>query len=171
VLTFRLVEIAQLRDAPLGRLVHLAGHLAGQRWSQLLTDKYGLTPAGMRVLLELSHGELDHSDVAARCFIRPATLTGVVDTLVRSGHVERVAGVTDRRRVGLALTKKGVRHTVELAELMRRRRPLTSVDADPVNAKVIREFLLELIENFSEGVDVRDGSSRGARPRQEVPQA
>ncbi|HEY2950361.1 MAG TPA: MarR family transcriptional regulator [Micromonosporaceae bacterium] len=165
------MELDQLRDAPLGRLVHLAGHLAGQRWSQLLTDKYGLTPAGMRVLLELSHGELDHSDVAARCFVRPATLTGIVDTLVRSGHVERVAGVTDRRRVRLALTEKGIQHAAGLAGLIRRRRPLTSVDADPANAAVIRAFLLELIENFSQGVDVGDGGSRGARPRQEVSQA
>jgi DNA-binding MarR family transcriptional regulator len=165
------VELDQLRDEPLGRLVHLAGHLAGQRWGQLLADKFGLTPAGMAVVLTLTrHGELTHRQVADRCFVRPGTLTGIIDTLEKNGYVQRLPAPDNRRSVHVTLTEHGAWCAREIVALTRRNRPLTSVDADPANAKVIREFLLELIWNLSRGVDVRDGGSRGARPGQEVSQ-
>lgn len=45
------------------------------------------------------HGESNHRAVADRCFVRPATLTGVVDTPERDGLVERHRDGTDRRAV------------------------------------------------------------------------
>ncbi|MEV1285826.1 MarR family winged helix-turn-helix transcriptional regulator [Micromonospora sp. NPDC049679] len=138
------------REEPLGRLVAVAGHLATQRWSQLLAERYRLTPAGMRVLLVLDReGEITHRLLADRCFIRPGTLTGVVDTLEKAGYVRRERGDGDRRAVRLALTEVGAAHAREIIALTHRSRPLTSVDADPARAAVIRQFLLELISNLS----------------------
>ncbi|MFB9235185.1 MarR family winged helix-turn-helix transcriptional regulator [Plantactinospora siamensis] len=148
------MDLVRLDDVPLGRLLHVAGRMVGQRWSAYLADRHGLTPAGMHVLFTLAHsGELGHREIAERCFVRPATLTGIVDTLERRGLVERRRDAADRRTVRLALTADGRRHVRELSELTQRRDPLTSVDADPANAAVIRSFLLELIGTMSDGED------------------
>jgi DNA-binding MarR family transcriptional regulator len=141
-----------LDDVPLGRLIVVAGHVLDQRWRRFLADEHGLTPAGMAVLMTLhQHGELAHRAVADRCFVRPATLTGVVDTLERDGMVERQRDRADRRSVRLALTSDGLARIEALTSLIRSGRPLTSVDADPAKAAVIREFLLELIGSAQDG--------------------
>lgn len=154
-----------LRAAPLGRLVGLAGHLASRRWSQYLADQHGLTPAGMGVVLALGRdGDLTHRDLASRCFVRPATLTGVVDTLQKAGVVERLRDEGDRRTVRLALTEAGRHHHDRIVAVMRGDRPLTSVDADPVKAAVIRAFLVEMIETMSAEQDTGgDDDDRGGR--------
>jgi DNA-binding MarR family transcriptional regulator len=145
------MDAGGLHDEPLGRLVAVAGHLATQRWSQLLAERYRLTPTGMRVLLTLVRdGEITHRQLADRCFIRPATLTGVVDTLEKTGYVRRERGDGDRRAIRLALTEAGAGHAQEIVALTHRHAPLTSVDADPAQAAVVRRFLLELISNLSQ---------------------
>ncbi|HEX7744603.1 MAG TPA: MarR family winged helix-turn-helix transcriptional regulator [Micromonosporaceae bacterium] len=142
------------RDIPLGRLIDFAARLLTQRWSRYLAEHHGLTPAGMSVLFTLARGgDLTHREMADRCYVRPATLTGIVDTLERNGLVERRRDPADRRAVRLALTAEGDRHARELFDVISRDRPLTSVDADPAKAAVIREFLLELIHEMSDGKD------------------
>ncbi len=47
----------------------------------------------------------------------------------------------------------GARTAAELAELMQRRKPLTTVDADPAKEAVIREFLREIIRMLGTGED------------------
>jgi DNA-binding MarR family transcriptional regulator len=146
--------------APLGRLVAMAGHLAGQRWSRYVSESYGLSPAGASVLLSLSGDrKMTHKDLADRCLVRPATLTGVVDTLVRSGHVERRDDDSDRRTVWVTLTRKGVAVAAKIHRRVaeegprgseRAIRALTSVDANPEHEAVIRRFLIELIVRLSE---------------------
>ncbi|MGC1211309.1 MAG: MarR family transcriptional regulator [Micromonospora sp.] len=162
-----------LHHAPLGRLVSVAGHLVDQHWGRYLAEHHGLTPAGMRVLFILSRmGDTAHREVAERCFVRPATLTGIVDTLERDGFVERRRDANDRRTVQLTLTDKGREHTKALFDLIHSNRPLTSVDADPAKQAVIREFLTELITSMSDGdvgrlnpdQDSADQTTPGGRP-------
>lgn len=161
-----------MRQVPLGRLVSVAGHLVDQHWGRYLAEHHGLTSAGVRVLFTLSHAEeATHREVAERCFVRPATLTGIVDTLERDGFVERRRAGTDRRTVQLALTDKGREHARALTDLIHRDRPLTSVDADPAKKAVIREFLIELISTVSDGDvgrlsphDSADKTTPGGRP-------
>ncbi|MGI5215463.1 MarR family winged helix-turn-helix transcriptional regulator [Plantactinospora sp. CA-290183] len=149
-------EWTELRTAPLGRLVTVAGHVTGQFWARHLAAHHGLTPAGMTVLFVLlRRGESTHREMAERCFVRPATLTGVVDTLERDGLVERRRDPTDRRTVRLGLTAKGEEQARTLVDLIDRNPPLTSVDADPAKAAVVRAFLLELIQRMSNGEDGR----------------
>jgi DNA-binding MarR family transcriptional regulator len=150
----------QLDGAPLGRLVAMAGHLATERWSRLVYESYRLTAAGAAVLLALGEeGRLTHKELAARCLIRPATLTGVVDTLVRSGHVERLGDPLDRRTVWVQPTRKGA----SVGAKVRRRvtgegprgseraiRALTSIDADAGHEAIIRRFLIELIVGLAD---------------------
>ncbi|TDC70132.1 MarR family transcriptional regulator [Micromonospora sp. KC606] len=145
-----------LRQAPMGRLVSIAGHLVDQHWGRYLAERHGLSPAGVRVLFTLARTENPtHREVAGLCFVRPATLTGIVDTLERDGFVSRRRDTTDRRSVQLALTDKGREHLRQLADLIHSDTPLTSVDADPAKKAVIREFLTELIMTMSDGEDSR----------------
>lgn len=147
------MELVQLSDVPLARLVAVAGNLATRRWT-LYLSRLGLTPAGLAVLSTLhQHGALPHREVAQHCFVRPATLTGVVDTLEKAGLVERLRDLADRRTVHLALTGAGRDRIEKINKQIRSGAPLTSVDADPAKAAVIREFLLELISRLSEGED------------------
>jgi DNA-binding MarR family transcriptional regulator len=151
-----------LNDAPLGRLLALAGALASRRWSQYLAEQYGLTVAGMSVMMTLNqYGELTHGEMAQHCFIRPATLTGIIDTLEKTGYVERQRITGDRRTVRLALTARGTDQVEQIVELVHGGQSLTSVDADPAKAAVIRQFLLEVIEQRSPGLSVDQGISRG----------
>ncbi len=145
------VELVELHDVPMGRLLVLAGQRANQRWNKLLADRFGLTNSGMSVLLALhGRGDLSHGELALLCFVKPSTLTGIVDTLERSGLVERRRDGTDRRAVRLALTLDGAVAAQSLLSVIRNPRPLTSVDADPVKAQVVREFLLEVIANMTD---------------------
>jgi DNA-binding MarR family transcriptional regulator len=146
------MKLIELRDVPLGRLLVVAGHVTGQRWNRYLAEEHGLTQAGMATLMTLAeHGELPHRAVAEHCFVRPATLTGIVDTLERDGLVERQRDDTDRRSVRLAITPAGRARVDALTALIRSGRPLTSVDADPAKEAVIREFLLEVIGSGDAG--------------------
>ncbi|MEU9505071.1 MarR family transcriptional regulator [Micromonospora sp. NPDC048170] len=146
------MELITLRDAPIGRLLVVAGHLTGQRWNRYLAEAHGLTQAGMVTLMTLAeHGELPHRTVAEHCFVRPATLTGIVDTLARDGLVERQRDQADRRSVRIAITAAGRARVEALTALIRSAAPLTSVDADPTKAAVIREFLFEVIGSADQG--------------------
>ncbi|MFG1776208.1 MarR family winged helix-turn-helix transcriptional regulator [Micromonospora sp. NPDC049051] len=146
------MELMTLRDVPIARLLVVAGHVTGQRWNRYLAETHGLTQAGMVTLMTLAeHGELPHRTVAEHCFVRPATLTGIVDTLARDGLVERQRDTTDRRSVKIAITAAGRARVEALTALIRSGAPLTSVDADPAKAAVIREFLLEVIASGDHG--------------------
>lgn len=148
------MHLIRLDDVPLGRLVAVAGHLVSQRWNRNLAEQHGLTAAGMKTLLALHrHGELTHRALADHCFVRPATLTGVIDTLERDGLVKRHRDDADRRAIRLTLTSEGRARVESLLSSTRSEAPLTSVDADPAKAAVIRQFLLELIHNMSDGED------------------
>lgn len=145
------MELANLHDVPMGRLLVLAGQRAYNRWNRLLAERFGLTNSGMSVLMALhGKGELTHGELALLCFVKPPTLTGIVDTLEKAGLVERRRDGADRRAVRLALTLDGAVAAQSLISVIRNPRPLTSVDADPAKAQVIREFLLEVIANMTD---------------------
>ncbi|MFG3709887.1 MarR family winged helix-turn-helix transcriptional regulator [Micromonospora sp. NPDC049460] len=146
------MKLIELRDVPLGRLLVVAGHVTGQRWNRYLAEEHGLTQAGMATLMTLAeHGELPHRTVAEHCFVRPATLTGIVDTLERDGLVERQRDEADRRSIRIAITRAGQARIDALTAVIRSGAPLTSVDADPAKAAVIRQFLLEVIGSGDAG--------------------
>jgi DNA-binding MarR family transcriptional regulator len=128
----------------------VAGHLLGERWTRYVTKSFGLTPAGAAVVMAIHRNpELNHGELAGACLIRPATLTGVVDTLIRTGFVTRQADVSDRRSVRIVLTAKGNQVATRVARRVAARKSLTSVDADPGNEEIVRRFLIELITELS----------------------
>ncbi|MFI5843650.1 MarR family winged helix-turn-helix transcriptional regulator [Catenuloplanes sp. NPDC051500] len=145
------MDTSRLHEAPLGSLLVLSGRLAQQRWGNYLATHHNLTPAGVAVLTVLdANGDLGHRELAERCFFKPATLTGIVDTLEKSGHVRRQPDPADRRAIRLVITESGQAAIAKVQEVRTLTQPLTSVDADPAKAAIVRQFLMELISTMED---------------------
>jgi DNA-binding MarR family transcriptional regulator len=112
-----------------------------------------ISPAGLGVLrVLLASDGLKSSDVAARGWSTPGTLTSVVDTLVREGYVERRRDVGDRRVVRLFVTEKG-RRTCEDYYSVAGPRWRDAFDfVDPAEEPVIRKFFVDMIDQFGERI-------------------
>jgi DNA-binding MarR family transcriptional regulator len=178
---------AALEATPLLRLLSIAGHITSQRWTRITSEHHGLTPAGVSVLVVLGlgsgvppgvtpeegrPGRATHKDLARRCWIRPATLTGIVDTLIRAGLVRRERDEDDRRQVWITLTPVGRERVKEISKALRNTVVVTSVEQDPAKAAVIREYLIELIATYRSEENADDDSGGGgSRPGQAVPEA
>jgi len=71
-----------------------------------LARKHGLTHAALNALavIEGAGGRLPAGEVSARMHITTATMTSVLDTLERNGHVVRQPNPKDRRSVLVDIT-------------------------------------------------------------------
>ena len=139
-------------DAPLHALLLAASRIMGAFYAGTLTQAgLRISPAGLGVLRVLLAGDgLKSSDVAARGWSSPGTLTSVVNTLVREGYVERRSDAVDRRVVRLFVTDKGRRICEDYYSLAgpywRDAFGFVSPDDEPV----IRKFFVDTIERFGE---------------------
>ena len=137
-------------DAPLYALLAVAVRSMGAFWSQAAQGT-GLSPAGLGVLRVLvARDGLKSSEVAARGWSTPATVTSVVDTLVRDGYVERRRDEGDRRVVRLFVTEAGRRKCEEAVMIMAPRLRSCLAFVDPADEPVIKKFLSDLIMRFGE---------------------
>ena len=139
-------------DAPLHVLLLAASRIMGAFYAGTLTQAgLRISPAGLGVLRVLLAGDgLKSSDVAARGWSSPGTLTSVVNTLVREGYVERRSDAGDRRVVRLFVTDKG-RQIVEDYYSLAGPRWRDAFDfVDPADEPVIRKFFVDMIGQFSE---------------------
>src|SRR5215470_11072517 len=98
-------------DAPLHALLLAASRVMGAFYAGTLVQAgLRISPAGLGVLRVLLAGDgLKSSDVAARGWSSPGTLTSVVNTLVREGYVERRRDPGDRLVNKMDVTEKGRR--------------------------------------------------------------
>ena len=110
-----------------------------------------VSPAGLGVLRVLLAGDgLKSSDVAARGWSSPGTLTAVVNTLVREGYVERRRDAGDRRVVRLYVTDRG-RRTCEDYHAVAGPAWRDAFDfVSRADEPVIRRFFTDMIDQFSE---------------------
>ena len=136
------------RDAPLPALVTVAMRLVGA-FIGSTAQGTGISPAGLGALRLLAARDgLKSSEVAARGWWTPGTVTSVVDTLVRDGYVERRREAADRRVVRLHLTDAGRRKVEEAISLIGPRWQEAFGYVDPADEPVIRKFLIETIDRF-----------------------
>ena len=136
-------------DAGLPELLPLAARTMGTFWGQSVQGT-GISGAGLAVLRVLAaRNGLKSSEVAARGWSTPGTVTTVVDTLVRDGLVRRERDFTDRRVVRLFVTERGMDKLIEtLAEVGPRWQSAFDY-VDPADEPAIRKFLIDTIERFS----------------------
>ncbi|GAA3985963.1 hypothetical protein GCM10023085_80090 [Actinomadura viridis] len=141
-----LAALGPVEKWPVPRLFVAAARLSGPvMWR--LVERNGISPAGFFLLraLLLEDG-LRAGELAKRLLIAPATVTSVVDTLERNGHVERRRDPADRRAVVVHLTDSGRR-------LIRAEGQTVSGDlcdvfdvVDEADEPAVRRFLLSLLE-------------------------
>jgi DNA-binding MarR family transcriptional regulator len=80
--------------------------------------------------------------------VAPSTLNHTVDHLERSGWIERLRDVTDRRVVPLALTESGHRQLTEAREAAATQMEPLLDHLAPSDEAVVRGFLLETVTRF-----------------------
>jgi DNA-binding MarR family transcriptional regulator len=136
-------------DAGLSELLPMASRTMGTFWGQTVQGT-GISGAGLAVLRVLAaRNGLKSSEVAARGWSTPGTVTTVVDTMVRDGLVRRERDPEDRRVVRLYVTERGMDKLIEtLTEVGPRWRACFDY-VDPADEPVIRQFLIDTIERFS----------------------
>jgi DNA-binding MarR family transcriptional regulator len=135
---------------PLSRLLAVAGHVVAMRWQRLM-GSHGLTPHGLAVLAYLVQGTaLTQRELARRCGVAPSTLNHTVDHLERSGWIERLRDVTDRRVVPLALTESGHRQLARVRKAAAEQMEPMLDHLAPEQEPVVREFLLRTVARFQE---------------------
>jgi DNA-binding MarR family transcriptional regulator len=135
-------------DAPLPALVSVAARLLGA-FIGCTAQGTGISPAGLGLLRLLAARDgLKSSEVAARGWWTPGTVTSVADTLVRDGYVERRREPADRRVVRLYLTEAGRQKVGEAISLVGPKWQGAFGYVDPADEPVIRKFLVDTIERF-----------------------
>jgi DNA-binding MarR family transcriptional regulator len=139
-------------DAPLPTLLLAASRLMGAFYAGTLVQAgLRISPAGLGVLRVLLAGDgLKSSDVAARGWSSPGTLTSVVNTLVREGYVERRRDPGDRRVVRLYVTDKGRRICEDYLTMAGPHWRAAFDFVSPADEPVIRKFFIDTIGHFSE---------------------
>lgn len=140
------------QDAPLHTLLLAASRIMGVFFAGTLVQAgLRISPAGLGVLRVLLAGDgLKSSDVAARGWSSPGTLTSVVDTLVREGYVERRQDPADRRVVRLYVTDRGRQICEEYITVVGPYWRDAFDFVDPADEPVIRKFFVDMISQFSE---------------------
>jgi DNA-binding MarR family transcriptional regulator len=145
---------------PLMRLVPLAGNAVSQRFGRVFGSQDGLTGSSAAVLSILGFGggrgpgfgiagRATHADLARRCMITPATLTGVVNTLVKAGYVRRERDDEDRRVVWLVLTESGWERVRDIAGELRAFAAPVMGSMPHDEEVVVRRFLTQVILHYT----------------------
>jgi DNA-binding MarR family transcriptional regulator len=139
-------------DAPLHTLLLAASRIMGAFYAGTLVQAgLRISPAGLGLLRVLLAGDgLKSSDVAARGWSSPGTVTSVVNTLVREGYVERRRDAGDRRVVRLYVTEKGRRTCEDYYALAGPHWRAAFGFVSPDDEPVIRKFFTDMIEHFGE---------------------
>jgi MarR family transcriptional regulator, organic hydroperoxide resistance regulator len=135
-------------DASLWELLATATRTMAAYWAHTAQGA-GVSPAGLNVLRMLARQDgLMSSEVAARGWSTPGSVTSVVDTLVRDGLVERRRDDEDRRVVRLYLTGEGRRKLDEARTILAPKWKDAFDYVAPGDEAAVRKFLADTIERF-----------------------
>ncbi|MGR3375105.1 MarR family winged helix-turn-helix transcriptional regulator [Salipiger abyssi] len=127
---------------------------ATELYERDLASAAGVSPATLRVMqiVQMRGGSATPKALATQMGVSQATITGLVDKLVKTGMVRRAQSETDRRQVNVMLTESGLR-TLERAP-------------DALQQRFVREFerledweqaqLLSSLERVAAMLDARD---------------
>jgi DNA-binding MarR family transcriptional regulator len=143
-----LAVLGPMEEWPIGRLFAAASRLSGPVvWR--IVEKHGISPAGFFLLrLLVVEDGLRPGECAKRLLVTPATITSVVDTLERNGHVARERSHRDRRGVMLRITDSGRRLLAEKSQPIGRDLQDLYGVVDEGDEPAVRRFLVNLIKQF-----------------------
>ncbi len=110
------MQAPQQQEAVLDALLDVSSVLL-QDLSQFAAG-HGMSESRLHLLWELhSGGGLVQRRLADLLGVTPRTVTGLVDALVASGHVQRTPHPVDRRSTVVVLTAAGVRFAADLVAM------------------------------------------------------
>jgi DNA-binding MarR family transcriptional regulator len=135
-------------DGHLGHTVKRLYHLMGQYFNTILRP-YGLASSQWYVLYAMSQSaQITQKELQAAMQIESATLTAMVDALVRKGWIERRQSPRDRRVKELHFTAEGKRLWEKLPDpiMAIRARMLQGIALD--EEKTARKILDKAIQNL-----------------------
>lgn len=137
-------EHTYTEDAVAGLVRRLS--VAGTRHLGLLAREMGLSLTEVAALHHVAGaGGLTPKQLAGRMLLTTGAVTGLVDRLERTGHLERVANPADRRSVLLRLPPgredEAMRHMEPFVRGARER----IAELDPAQRALVGRFLGELI--------------------------
>ncbi|WUI03677.1 MarR family transcriptional regulator [Spirillospora sp. NBC_00431] len=157
-----LKTLGPMEEWPIGRLFGLASRLSAPVVTRII-ERHGISPAGFFVLrMLIVEDGLRPGEVAKRLLVTPATVTSVVDTLERNGHVRRERSYRDRRGVMLRITDSGRQLLAEKSRPIGRDLWHVYDVVDEGDEAAVRRFLLNLIKRFEDfPVDEDDPQSEG----------
>jgi DNA-binding MarR family transcriptional regulator len=139
---------------PLGRLIALTGHRLSEHWQQAVADHTDLSRTALMALTAIeAEGRLTHREVAKHCWVRPPTLTPVVDALEANGLLSRQRDTTDRRVVRLRITATGQDALREAWRGIGAQFEGIIPQRQPEEEAAIRNYLLEVLR----GLDGKEG--------------
>lgn len=154
--------LGPMEQWPVGRLFSVAARMSGPVWGRLAERQSGVSATGFFLLrILLVKDGLRPGELAGHLRCTPATVTSVVATLERGGHVRRTRDDTDRRVVRLHLTDTG-RDLVYAtgAEIGGDLRHLHQVD--DADEPAVRRYLLAVITRFEQFLE--SDPAKGPRP-------
>ncbi|MBU2549223.1 MAG: MarR family transcriptional regulator [Proteobacteria bacterium] len=134
----------ELRDDYTEKIILALRYLAqiSSMYSKYLEKEVSVTTGQLLCLRALSKEDsLSLGEIARRIFLKPGTLTGLVDRLEAKGMVQRTRIESDRRSIRLKITEKG-RQLVEEAPI-----PIQSLIAMQLKRMPVKE-----VETISNGM-------------------
>ncbi|MEU8801675.1 MarR family transcriptional regulator [Spirillospora sp. NPDC048819] len=151
-----------MEEWPIGRLFGLASRLSGPVVWRII-ERHGISPTGFFLLrLLIVEDGLRPGEVAKRLLVTPATVTSVVDTLERNGHVRRERSYRDRRGVMLRITDSGRRLLAEKSQPIGQDLARLYDVVDEGDEAAVRRFLLNLIKQFETQPHEEEAEGDGA---------
>ncbi|KAA5836393.1 MarR family transcriptional regulator [Saccharopolyspora hirsuta] len=136
---------------PLTRLVGLTGRRLSQHWERAVARSTELSRTALLVLNVLDQqNDQTHREVARRCWVRPATLTPVVDALADGGLVTRRRDPVDRRVVRLRITPRGRAELHSAWQGVRAEFQRIEPDVPAAEAAIVRQYLLAVLSGLGE---------------------
>lgn len=142
-------------SSQLGFLLHDVARLMRKRFEQHARG-LGLTRSQWQALAYLSRNEgISQSGLADLLDVEPITLSRIVDRLVDTGLVERIAHATDRRVWRLRLTEAARPKLEQVRELGERTRSETLAGVPETERARLIETLSAMRANLSNACEMR----------------
>lgn len=113
---------------------------------QLETRPQPVSMLRYRILRRLAQEQCRNSELAARVRVSSPTASAVIDSLVKSGWVQRRVDARDRRAVVLALTVDGRRELKRAERALERELTKLVAELDPNDAQRLHDGLMALMD-------------------------
>ncbi|MDF2717009.1 MAG: putative transcriptional regulator [Paenibacillus sp.] len=123
--------------------------------SHLMLKDQDIHPGQPPVLFELSRNDgLRQSELAERMRVKPATLTVMLNRMVKNGHVERRPDPFDQRVSRVFLTDKGRAAVDEVRAALHTSEEYVFEGITPEEKMLLRRLLLHMFDNVKKAEQI-----------------